>query len=135
MRELQGRAKKALEVDKDFDTYNSHVRNGYRMLRDSWEQLVEEHLFNGTVRRFQRPIQTLKLRAVRVDDAGAKAVYDGMTRVSNFVHEGGVEAPPALPQPREFLGDIETLATTYDSIAARNKVAEDERVALGIPKK
>jgi energy-coupling factor transporter ATP-binding protein EcfA2 len=135
LRELQGRAKKCLEVEKDFDGYNAHVRNGYRMLRDSWEQLVEEHLFNGTVRRFQRPIQTLRLRSVRVNDAEAKAVYDGMTRVSSFVHYGGAEAPPNLPQPGDFLTDIEALAATFERIAANNKLAEEERVGLRIPKR
>jgi hypothetical protein len=133
LKDIHQRAKKALEVDGDYDKYSELVFGGYRRLRDSWEMLVEDNLFAGTVKRFRRPVQTLKLRAVRVEDSDAKAIYEGMTRVSSFVHEGGDEAPPTLPEPHEFLADILALESATNSVEANSKRVEAEREKLGIP--
>lgn len=134
LKELQGIAKKAIEVEQDYDKYNSLVRGGYAKLRISWEQLVEDHMFAGTVKRFQRSIKTQNLRSVTVDDSHAKAVYDGMTRASYFAHEGGTEAPPALPEPQEFLQDIIDLEATAKVITDSNNTAAARREKLGIPR-
>ena len=103
------------------------------MLRDTWELLVEDHLFNGAVKRFQRPISTLRLRSVMVEDDHAKAVFDGMTRASNFTHEGGTEAPPALPEPAEFLEDVTDLEMAFTSVIESNKATTARREKLGVP--
>ena len=58
----------------------------------------------------------LKLRGVMIEDADIKPVYEGMTRCSNFTHEGGAEAPPPLPTPDEFIGDIEALGAAVNAI-------------------
>lgn len=133
LKDIHQRAKKALEVDGDHEKYSELVSVGYRRLRDSWEMLVGDHLFAGAVKRFRRPIQTLKLRAVRVEDSDAKAIYEGMTRVSNFVHEGGDEAPPPLPEPHEFLADILALESAMNSVETNSKRVEAEREKLGMP--
>lgn len=132
LRDQAKRAKKALEEEHDHETYNNIVRNGYRRMRDTWELLIEEHLFAGTVKRFRRAIETSKLRYVSVDDAEAAAVYSGMTRCSIFTHEGGVEAPPPLPEPHEFLADVEALAAALKMINDNKKATEKRRVEAGL---
>ncbi len=132
LREQAKRAKKVLEEEHNHKFYNDIVRNGYRRMRDTWELLIEEHLFAGTVKRFRRSIETSKLRYVSVDDAEASAVYNGMTRCSNFTHEGGAEAPPALPQPDEFLADVEELAAALKLIDDNKKATEKRRVEAGL---
>jgi hypothetical protein len=122
-------------VEQDYDKYNGLVRDGYVKLRTTWEQLVEDHMFAGTVKRFQRSIKTQNLRSVTVEDPHAKAVYDGMTRASYFAHEGGTEAPPALPEPQEFLQDILDLETATNAITESKKAAEARRESLGIPRR
>jgi ABC-type cobalamin transport system ATPase subunit len=135
LKEVQARAKKAIEVEQDYDKYNSLMRDGYMKLRTTWEQLVEDHLFAGTVKRFQRAIKTQSLRSVTVEDLHAKAVYDGMTRASYFAaHDGGTEAPPALPEPHEFLQDILELESTAKAITQSKSEAEARREKLGIPR-
>lgn len=133
LRAQAARAKKVLEQDQDYAAYNDIVRNGYRRMRDTWELLVEDLLFAGTVKRFRRSVETRKLRYVVVEDADVKAVYEGMTRCSNFTHEGGAEAPPVLPQPDEFIADVESLGAAVGAIKAREKAIEQRRVAAGIP--
>lgn len=132
LREQVKRAKKVLEEEHNHEAYNNIVRNGYRRMRDTWELLIEEHLFAGTVKRFRRGIETQKLRYVSVDDAEAAAVYNGMTRCSNFTHEGGAEAPPALPEPDEFLADVEAIAATLKMIDENKKATEKRRVGAGL---
>lgn len=132
LREQSKRAKRALEEDCDHESYNDTVRNGYRRMRDTWELLIEEHLFAGTVKRFRRSIETSKLRYVSVSDEEASAVYNGMTRCSNFTHEGGAEAPPALPEPDEFLADVEELAVAIKLIDDNKKLTEKRRSEDGL---
>jgi hypothetical protein len=133
LKDLCRKAEEAFEKNGDYDAFNDSIRSGYRKLRDSWELLVEENLFAGTVRRFRRPIHTQKLRSVRVENEHVKAIYDGMTRTSTYTHEGGVEAPPTLPTPHEFLQDVEALQATLKSIEEAQRKAKEEREELGIP--
>lgn len=133
LKDLHVHARKALEQEQDIDKYNDLVRGGYRKLRDSWESLVEDHLFSETVKRFRRPVSTQRLRSVSVEDAHAKAIYDGMTRTSTFVHEGGTEAPPPLPDPAEFLEDVLALEKTYLAVVESGKATSARREKLGIP--
>lgn len=113
------RARKALEVEKDFDAYNALVRQAYRRMRDTWELVIEDLLFNAAVKRFRRSIETQRLDAVLVDDQDIREVWAGMTRCSCFTHEGSVEAPPTLPAPDEFEADLDALATTVSRLKAR----------------
>lgn len=133
LKDVHARARKALEQEHDIEKYNDLVRGGYRKLRDSWESLVEDHLFSETVKRFRRPVATQRLRSVSVEDEHAKAIYDGMTRTSTFVHEGGTEAPPPLPEPTEFLEDVLALEKAYLAVVDSNKATSARREKLGIP--
>jgi ABC-type dipeptide/oligopeptide/nickel transport system ATPase subunit len=133
LKDLHARALKALEQEQDIEKYNDLVRGGYRKLRDSWESLVEDHLFSETVKRFRRPVSTQRLRSVSVEDEHAKAIYDGMTRTSTFVHEGGTEAAPLLPEPAEFLEDVLALEKAFLAVVESSKATSARREKLGIP--
>lgn len=132
LRALATRAKAELEQNKDHNEYNDLVRGGYRRARDTWELLVEDLLFAGTVKRFRRSVNTKMLRYVVVEDHDVKAIYEGMTRCSNFVHEGGAEAPIALPSADEFLADIEKLGAAVLTIKARKADVERRRKENGV---
>jgi len=132
LREQAKRATTALEEKGDHDLYNEIVRNGYRKMRDTWELLIEDHLFAGAVKRFRRSIETMKLRYVSVSDEEASVVYNGMSRCSNFTHEGGAEAPPPLPSPDEFLVDVEELAAALKLIDNNKKLTEKRRQSQGL---
>lgn len=133
LRTIGAKAKKALEQHQNHDAYNDIVRQGYRRMRDTWELLVEDLLFNGAVKRFRRSVETQRLNAVLVEDADVYSVSEGMTRCSYFTHEGGAEAPPPLPSPDEFLADIEALGTTVASLLIRIKEVELRRKKEGVP--
>jgi hypothetical protein len=67
-----------------------------------------------------------------IEDSDIKPVYEGMTRCSNFTHEGGAEAPPPLPTPQEFIGDIEALGAAVSAITTKTKVVEQRRKEAGM---
>ncbi|QIN60316.1 AAA domain protein [Caballeronia sp. SBC1] len=132
LRALGAKARRALEKDHDHEAYNSLVRQGYRRMRDTWELVVEDLLFNEAVKRFRRSVETQRLNSVLVADEDVQAVSQGMSRCSSFTHEGGAEAPPPLPEPDDFVADIETLGKTVDRLAARLKEVGDRRRKEGL---
>ncbi|MFZ4550234.1 MAG: AAA family ATPase [Aquabacterium sp.] len=132
LRGVVSRARKTLEKEQDHDGYNDMVRQAYRRMRDTWELLVEDLLFNGAVKRFRRSVDTLKLKAVVVNDEDVSAVYQGMTRCSFFTHDGGDEAPPPLPSPDEFSVDVESLYAAVERLSARLKEVEQRRKVEGL---
>jgi hypothetical protein len=75
------------------------VTSFYKDMRDTWERAVEEGLFKGVVRRFQRDVKTLALKDVVITPELIKDVNDGMSRASKFLHDapaaGGVEPIPS----------------------------------------
>lgn len=132
LRAFAARAKTLLETDGNVEGYNDAVRSGYRRLRDTWEQLVEDVLLQSTVRRYRVSVETTRLKSVSVDDSDASAVYNGMTRCSKFTHEGGAEAPPVLPEPVEFAADVEALAAYAKKLDDRAKETEARRKLAGL---
>lgn len=102
-------------------------------MRDTWELVVEDLLFNEAVKRFRRSVETHRLSSVLVEDGDVHAVSEGMSRCSHFTHEGGAEAPPPLPNPDEFIADIEALGTTVDRLTTRLKDVAERRKKEGLP--
>jgi len=123
-------AKNAMVKDKDLAKYELLVRDGYRKLRDTWERLIEEGLFGDTVRRFRNSVKTLLLKKAFVDDQDFQEVFEGMSRCSNYTHDGPLESAPPLPAPDDFIADVERLKSSYDRITARAQRIEEERGKL-----
>jgi hypothetical protein len=130
IKDLEIRARKALEKDHDHETFDLYVRRGYGMLRDCWERLVEEVLFGETVRRFRNGVSTKNLKKAYVDDEDFEAIWHGMTRCSNFTHDSPTDAPVDLPSPDGFLADIVAFTTAFDRAKVNIKEVEKRRVAM-----
>jgi ABC-type cobalamin/Fe3+-siderophores transport system ATPase subunit len=81
----------------------------YARLRTSWERAIEERLFGGVVERFERDVQTLRLRDVQVTPENVTACIKGMTDASRFVHEDAYAAPVTLPTVAEMQADLSDL--------------------------
>lgn len=129
---LAKKAKESLEVDSDISTCDDQISLGYQRLRDTWELLVEDLLFNSTVKRFRRSIETLRLKGVSVEGDDVKQIFAAMTRCSNFIHNGGEEAPLLMPSPDEFIADIEKLKEMNSLLLNRRKFLERQREKEGV---
>lgn len=94
----------------DDDDYRRAATDFYTALRETWERLVEEKLFNGVTGRFQPGIQTQRLRGVEISDPDHQRVWNAMRRTSeNSGHDrasGRGRAAPSLDQMQHDLDDL-----------------------------
>jgi len=95
----------------------------YNLLRETWERLVEELLLNGVVYRFDRDIQTKRLKKVTdISDDDYKKVADAMDKCSFFTgHDKSPELNEDIPDPNEIMNDIEEIEKYKRELNKRNR--------------
>jgi len=101
--------------------YDPLVRDGYLKLRHSWERAIEEVLFNKTIERFRKSVNTLSLKGVLIQPEDQEDADRGMTKCSNFAHDNPLAAGISVPPPDEFLADIGALEAFKDRIESRRR--------------
>lgn len=94
-----------------FDEAWRRVCDFYAQMRTTWERAVEERLFRGVVRRFQRQVKTLRLKDVSVSEEQVKTIEGGMARCSEFVHDEPPAASSPIPPRSDLAADLEELRT------------------------
>jgi len=115
---------------KNQSAYEGLIRDGYERLRESWERAVEEVLFAGVVQRFRQSLESRMLHSVAVDDQDYKEVFDAMSRCSRFTHDQAITANSPMPEPKEFLADIDHLERFRARVEERKKETLNRRKAL-----
>ncbi len=84
----------------------------YGHLRQAWERGIEETLFNRTVERYRKRVETNRVKRLhKIDEQDCKALEEGMTKCSKW--EGGHDHAAAegapFPDPAEIEQDITKL--------------------------
>jgi energy-coupling factor transporter ATP-binding protein EcfA2 len=117
---LKQRAQKLQKLlETDPVAYATEVRSIYAKLRSTWERAVEEVLFNGALRRFQKEIKTQSLKhlhLLRQDQVSQ--CFDGMTRTSDWIeaHDHAAALPLTAPTPTDVERDVLAFATWHKSV-------------------
>lgn len=114
--------------------YEYKIKNLYGRLRDTYERVVEEVIFNEVVRRGTDVIQTQRLRCVALSDAMAIRFHDGMTKANTHSHDNPAADTVSVPTPEEFEADIVALETLVKEIKIESAAAEKARPQMK-PKK
>lgn len=114
--------------------YEYRIKNLYGRLRDTYERVVEEVIFNEVVRRGTDVIQTQRLRCVALSDAMAIRFHDGMTKANTHSHDNPAADTVPVPTPEEFEADIVALETLVGDIKIESAAAEKARPQMK-PKK
>jgi energy-coupling factor transporter ATP-binding protein EcfA2 len=122
-------AEKAFRT-KNQSGYEAMIRDGYERLRESWERAVEEVLFAGVVQRFRQGLESQMLHSVAVEDEDYKEVFEAISRCSRFTHDQAVIANPPVPEPTEFLQDVQRLEQFRSKVEERKKEIFARRKAL-----
>ncbi len=80
-------------------------------MRETWERIIEEVLFNGVVQRFRPEIMTQRLEEACIDPAtDYPAIFEGMKLCSHYSgHDPAQDLPPELPDADRIGRDIEDL--------------------------
>lgn len=90
--------------------YRLHARDIYAHLRMSWERAIEELLFNGTILRFKKSIETNRLAKVVITPDDIDIITTNMGKCSNYTgHDGAMHAHLAMPLPAEISQHIDAL--------------------------
>jgi AAA domain len=114
--------------------YEFKLKHLYGRLRDSYERLVEEHIFCDVVRRGVDRIETQKLRMVHLSDALAIQFHDGMTKANTHSHDNPASDTVSIPDPAAFESDLVYIEQLITDLKAESISAECNRPSMK-PKK
>lgn len=107
--------------------YEVEIKNLYGRLRDSYERLVEEHIFSDIVIRGVDRVETQKLRYVHLSDDNAIKFHTGMTRANTYSHDNPASGTVKVPDPTEFIADLDYIDRLISDLQAEANAAEKRR--------
>ena len=109
--------------DPSFQKFKPQIVEIYNYMRETWERIIEEVLFSGSITRFQPGIQTTRLVSAFYDpDIDYEEIDRGMTSCSRFTgHDQSVELPENLPYLSQVEDDFANLKVFYERTRARRK--------------
>jgi len=98
-------------------------------MRETWERVVEDVLFNGVVQRFRPEVMTQRLEEACFDaKADYPAIFEGMKRCSHYSgHDTAADLPPELPDEGGIQQDLVELKTFCEAASKRQKELRKER--------
>ncbi|MCC6864218.1 MAG: AAA family ATPase, partial [Rhodobacteraceae bacterium] len=108
----------------------------YTEMRETWERIVEEILFNGTIQRFRSEVMTKSLQYACYNPADDyPAIYEGMKRCSLYSgHDKAVDWSQYLPTEEDIKSDLKELIDFYEKVSSRKKKLEDGHNYEKVPK-
>ena len=126
----------------DYNPKKSKYRDSlvaiYTLMRETWERIVEEILFNGSIQRFRQEIMTQSLEHASYDPKeDYSSIFEGMKRCSHYSgHDKALDLSEDLPSREEIEADQQALIDFHDKVISRRNDLEDgRRYADGIEPK
>ncbi|UPT76071.1 MAG: AAA family ATPase [Elusimicrobiota bacterium] len=119
-------------LDANSQTYADRTKDVGGKLRDTWEQLIEENLFQDTLGRLRPNIKSQNLDKVKVLDEDWERIYHGMTRCSFWAHSTPVAAgtpPPSVDDLKKEIDEIRNLMTKLKADGNATRKARGERLS------
>lgn len=134
-RQMKNVSQRLHEIDRDskalidsgydhFDeTFRGPVVGVYTQLRDTWERVVAEVLFNKAVQRIRPEIMTQRLEEACIEPkSDYPLIFEGMKRCSHYSgHDLAEGLPDALPEAEEIAKDTEALKDFANMASDRKK--------------
>lgn len=98
----------------------------YTLMRETWERIVEEVLFNGTIQRFRPEVMTQSLKHACYDPADDyPAIFEGMKRCSHYSgHDRAADLPLELPDKADIDADLQALIDFHKKVSERKAILE-----------
>lgn len=93
----------------------------YTLMRETWERIVEEILYNGTIQRFRPEVMTQSLKhACYVPADDYPAIFEGMKRCSHHSrHDRAADLPLELPDKAQIDADLQALIDFHKKVSSR----------------
>jgi len=105
--------------NKRMEEYQALARDCYDLLRQCWERVIEEVLFNRVVERFDPEVNTLSLKQVSIDDDDYLSIDRAMSKCSECLHDTSPAVNQPAPTPDELRRDIASLNNFVQMVKAR----------------
>ncbi len=106
--------------EEDRASYDSQLRGLYVGIRSAWERLVEECLFNDTVRRFSHDVATKRLNKVdAVTREDCRRVSKGMRSCNWLLHDQADADSPGPPTATVLKQDFQMLYDFWSELKPR----------------
>lgn len=98
----------------------------YTLMRETWERIVEETLFNGTIQRFRPEVMTQSLKHACYDPVDDyPAIFEGMKRCSHYSgHDKAADLPQDLPAKEDIDADLQALINFFKKVSDRKATLE-----------
>lgn len=107
--------------------YAEVARGTFVKLRDTWERVVEEGVFNKSVLRFRKSVKTGNLKEVAIELDDWPTVDKGVTRTSNWCHDRARGQGNASPIPQEVVDEVATIRAFLAKLKERRKDVDKAR--------
>ncbi len=117
--------------------YNRRAGHMYSLLRETWEAVVEEVLFQGAIVRHSGEVHTLKLSYVSVTDEDYRIIHLAMKKCSKwmFGHDKSHAVDVNQPAPNELRENIESLRGFIKTVNRRREEIRKKRLSILEPKR
>ena len=107
--------------------YEYEAKNFYGRLRDTYERVVEEVIFQNILRRGTDVIQTQKLRFITLPDSLAIKFHQGMTNANTHSHDNPASDTVPRPNPAQLKTDLSALEILIVDFKVASAAAEKAR--------
>jgi len=116
-------------LGEDITQYNVKAGNLYGLMREAWEALIEEVLFNHTVIRHAGEVQTQRLRSVSVTTEDYQTINTNMGKCSTWMigHDRSKSLDENRPVPADIREDIRKLKDFAKLLRERSERIGAER--------
>ena len=112
--------------------YEVEMKNLYGRLRDCYERVVEQHIFQDVVSRGSDAVRTQLLRKVSLSDEHALRFHEGMTKANTYSHDNPAAETVANPTPEEFEKEVAFLENLVSDLEQAAKETENGRPEMKI---
>ena len=116
------------QVGYDHTNQDFHpcITDLYTKMRETWERVVEEILFNNAVQRFRPEVMTQRLEQACFDSStDYPTIFEGMKRCSRYSgHDQAPDITPNLPELDEIRQDIAGLKAFVEGANKRRRNLE-----------
>ena len=90
-------------------------------VRKAYDQLIEDTVFNGVVRRFNAFVRVRKLRGVKWSTDVVGRIEKGMQKTSPKAHHEALELHPGPRTPPQLAVLLDELSSLYDELSGGTK--------------
>lgn len=116
--------KKIGESNELYDEYKKNAKLWCEQLRETWERVIEEVLFNGAILRYRKSIETKRLEYVTFSEETYRKVDRGMRQCSDWVHDKSMYQGERNTSPTDlenYLNDCEDFSKKYRKLIKSKK--------------